>query len=490
MRALVARSLRTVLRAIEGGYRPGPYYLPITGGWLPAGAPINFWQTDQQYLGGTTRSAMVEACISAYAQTIAMCPGDHWRGNSKGGRTRVTNSALARILRYPNEYQSISDFMLNATRSLYLDGNCYALALRNNRYEIDELHLMRPRMSFPRVAMNGEIFYTLGGNDVIARRFGNVERIIVPARDVLHIRLHTDMRYPNPLVGESPVAAAMLDVGVTDAILQQQVQFYLNEARPSAVLSTDMELDKDQTQAIRDRWEEQTTGENKGKTPVLTSGFKVQPWGIGGRDAQIAEMAKLSAERIALAFRVPLQILGLGGGPSYGSAEALMAFWVASGLGFALNHIEEAIGVVFQLAGQPDEYVEFNTQALLRSALKDRIEALARGVQGGIYSPNEARNQEGLDDVKSGDEPRVQQQVVPLSAAEQIVPTGAHGTGPHPPPAPGPAAPTAAPPAPAPEGKPQPAKPKDFTDVRKRAAAINGVFVAAGRINRAAGRNG
>ena len=479
MRALVARSLRTVLRAVEGGYRPGPYVLPISGMWVPAGAPINFWQTDQYGYGGYSRSAMVEACVSAYAQTIAMCPGDHWRGNTKGGRTRITNSALARILRYPNEYQSISDFMLNATRSLYLDGNAYALALRNNRFEIDELHLMRPRMSFPRVATNGDIFYTLGGNDVIARRFGNVERIVVPARDVLHIKLHCEEAFPRPLIGQSPLVSAMAEIGVSDAILRQQMQFYANQARPSAVIQTDMELDKDQTQALRDRWEEQTTGENQGKTPVLTSGFKVQPWGIGGRDASIAEMAKLSAERIALAFRVPLQILGLGGGPSYGSHETVMAFWVASGLGFALNHIEEAIGNLFMLAGQPDEYVEFSTDALLRSALKDRIEALTRGVQGGIYAPNEARNMEGLDDVSAGDEPRVQQQVVPLSAAEKIVaPTG--GTGPHPPPAPGPGAP---PPAAGVEAKPQPqpaAKPKDFKHVNKR-SAINGVFAAAAR---------
>jgi HK97 family phage portal protein len=304
-------------------------------------------------------------------------------------------------------------------------------------------------------------------------------RITVPRRDVLHIRLHTTRRYPNPLIGESPLVAAMMDIGVSDAILMQQANFYANQARPSAVLLTDMALDKDQTQAIRDRWEDQTSGENQGKTPVLTHGFKVTPWGIGGRDAQIAEIAKLSAERIALAFRVPLQILGMSGGPSYGSAEALMQFWVASGLGFALAHIEEAFGLLFQLLGQPDEYVEFDTEALLRSAMKDRIEALTRGVQGGIYSPNEARNKEGLDNVKAGESPRVQQQVVPLEAAEHIVPDKG-ATGPHPPPAPGPASPPAAPAAPA--AKPA-AKPiKEFSDVVKRGTA--GVFAAAERAGR------
>jgi hypothetical protein len=111
-----------------------------------------------------------------------------------------------------------------------------------------------------------------------------------------------------------------------------------------------------------------------------------------------------------------------------------MQSWIASGLGFALNHIEESFGLLFRLKGQPDEYVEFDTAALLRSAMKDRIEALARGVQGGIYAPNEARHMEGLDSAKDGDEPRVQQQVVPLSQIEATPPA----------PAP-PAAPAAAP---------------------------------------------
>ena len=52
--------------------------------------------------------------------------------------------------------------------------------------------------------------------------------------------------------------------------------------------------------------------------------------------------------------------------------------------------------------------------------MKDRIESLARGVQGGIFAPNEARNPEGLDSGPFGDEPRVQQQVVPLSQIGKI----------------------------------------------------------------------
>jgi HK97 family phage portal protein len=462
-RALVARSLRTVLRAVEGAYRPGPYYLSVSGGWLPDGVPNNWWQTGITPLGDFSRTAMVEACVSAYSQTIAMCPGSHWRMNGKGGRKRITNTSLSRVLKTPNAYQSISDFLLNAVRSLYIDGNAYALALRNSRFEVTELHLMRPEMCYARVATTGDIFYTLGGNNVIDPQVGT--QYIVPERDVLHMRLHANRRFPYPLIGESPLVAAMADINVNNAIADQQAQFYANQARPSAVLLTEQPLSADQVQQLRDRWDEQTRGINQGKTPILTHGLKVDPWNVTGRDAQIAEMAKLSAEHIALVFRVPLQVLGLGG-TTFGSTEALMQFWVSTGLGFAINHVEQSFDRLFGLEGEPEEYVEFSTEALMRSAMKDRIEALTRGVQGGIYSPNEARNQEGLDDVKAGDEPRVQQQVVPLSAAEAIQPESGKGsTGPHPPPAPGPEAPPAAPPAP----KKEPAAPKkDQSDVVKR----------------------
>jgi len=160
---------------------------------------------------------------------------------------------------------------------------------------------------------------------------------------------------------------------------------------------------------------------------------------------------KISDARIALAYRIPLQMFGLGGGPM-GSTELLMQMWVSTGLGFCLNHLEEAIGTFFKLDGVPKEYLEFDTSALLRSAFKDRVEAYVRSVQGGIHAPNEARAAFDMEPVKYGDEPRVQQQVVPLSAAAGI---------------------PAAPPAPpAPSAPPQPAPQKDIADAERERRSV------------------
>ena len=46
---------------------------------------------------------------------------------------------------------------------------------------------------------------------------------------------------------------------------------------------------------------------------------------------------------------------------------------------------------------------------------RERIEGYVRGVQGGIFAPNEVRELEGYAPVEAGDEPRMQQQMMPLS---------------------------------------------------------------------------
>lgn len=417
---MIRRALGLLSRSLQGQPHLGPYNLPLTGGYIPADYPLNYWQTGRDPVRFATTTAMVEACLAAYSQTIAMCPGDHWKKMAGGGRERVAGSALARVIRSPNDYQSMSDFLLNLSRFTMHEGNGIALALRDGRGQVSELHLMDPWSSSARVAPTGEIFYALSGNPIIdARMDAGGASLLVPARDVLHVRLHTPK---HPLKGESPMVAVALDAAASGAIKQQQLQFYMNQTRPGFVLTTDKTLTPQQIVDIRTAWNEQAKGMNSGGTPILTSGLEPKTIATAARDAQLAEMLQMSREDIALAYRVPMQILGIGATP-YASTEALMQSWLASGLGFLINHIETALDRLFSLQGFPNEYVEFDTRALQRSAFKDRVEAIGMAAQHGIYAPNEARAQlEDLAPVKWGNEPMVQQQMVPLSVAANPVP--------------------------------------------------------------------
>ena len=50
-----------VTRTDEGGVRPGPWLLPVSGGWLPATAGFNWFQQGYTIESGE-RSVMIEAC--------------------------------------------------------------------------------------------------------------------------------------------------------------------------------------------------------------------------------------------------------------------------------------------------------------------------------------------------------------------------------------------------------------------------------------------
>lgn len=420
--ALVARAANALTRIFRPQTKQTGYPLSVTGGWIPSNWPINWWQCGADPLSCGS-SAIVYACIAAYAQTVAMLPGTHWQSDGKGGRTRVTTSALSRVLRKPNSYQSSSDFFLYLTECLYREGAAFGLAIRNNRFEISEIHLMDPRRCFPRVDPAGALYYTLSGNEIVDRMFagdrGYLER--VPARDVLNVRLPDPN---NPLLGMAPLEAALTEIAMSNATIQQALAFTQNQSRPSGVIETDFVTEnKDQIGQLRASWNDQTTGANAGGTPILTHGMRWKAAVSTSRDAQLAEILQISDQRIATVYRVPLELLSVMSGQStQSSTETLMGYWVASGLGFATAHIEDAFGRLFALAGQPEDYLELDMAALLRANFKDRIEGLARGVQGGIFAPNEARALEDLPAMPFGDEPRVQQQVVPLSAWSQTPP--------------------------------------------------------------------
>ncbi|WP_234838974.1 phage portal protein [Sinorhizobium meliloti] len=417
------------VKAVEGEPRDGPWLVSWPNGVLPSswGKNLNFWQMGRDPIDGQGGVAVVEACVNAYASTIAQCPGDVWRRTPDGGRERVANAA-SRVLRRPNDYQSRSDFIYGMVRDLMYAGNSFHLARRNMRHEVSELHPFDPRRSKAVVGAEESIWYELAGNDVLDGGYGSGffsdyatarHRYLVPARDTLHLKLAvTNGEY---LQGRAPHTHA------TDAIIAQRmigmrlINMFATMGKPPGVIETELNLTKDQVAELRNRINEGWQGVDSvgGGPPILTNGLKFHGVSMTAKEAELAAASKLTQDQIFMVYGVPPAILGMSDKSAFASTESLIQFWLSGGLGFMINHIETGFDAFFDLAGYPDEYVELDTRALLRPQEKDRFEALARGVQGGILSPNEARAAEDLGNVPYGYEPRVQQQVVPLSAWEK-----------------------------------------------------------------------
>ena len=202
---------------------------------------------------------------------------------------------------------------MHLVRSLLYTGNSYWIAQRNDRQEVVALHWTNPRLCRVReVRFRGSCSAKYSTRSATIRcsacRVWPAIQLVVPARDVLHIKLDTRR---NPLIGETWLSALAPELATDAAIKNAATTFSNNMSRPSGVLTTDLQIKQPDVEALRARWNEQAKGMNAGGVPILTHGLKFQPIAISNQDAQIIEQQKLTDTKIAAVFGVPIILLGI-----------------------------------------------------------------------------------------------------------------------------------------------------------------------------------
>ena len=391
----------------------------------PAHYPVDYWQRGWA-VRGNEGCATVEACVAAYAQTAAALPTQHVRVSDSGEHEVQPRSAAAIVLRKPNAYQTRSDFFLNLIRGLMSEGNGYAIGIRDERRAISEMHLVDPRAVSVLIGEDGDVFYEITQHAFL--KAVDADKLMVPARDMMHIRLFTPS---HPLVGVTPIHAAAASISANQSISAQQSAFFQNMSRPSGVLTTDQTLNAEQNRALRAVWEEQSAQLNSGRTPILSQGLKWQNLSINSQDAQLVDAFNMTVVDIARAFRVPLPLVNIMEGATFSNTENLMSFWLASGLGFLLEHLEASLNAFLGLP--PGELIDFDTNRLLRTDFAAKVNALGSAVTHGLLSPNEGRAMLGHGRVEGGKMPRLQAQLIPLDYEPDVnQPATAPGAAPEP----------------------------------------------------------
>lgn len=429
---------------LEGSWR-GPFYgLSPNGGWFDLGPGDDGYQRDLM-IGGYRNVPAVYACVMAIARAMSQCYPRHVRVTS-GRYEEITNSAAYRVLLNPNPYQTSPDFVLNMVAQALFDGESFAIATRNNRFEVAEIHPLPRGTCSPIIDdETKEVFYAVGESPLAP---GGTD-FVAPARDILHLRYHTPR---HPLIGESPIKSAALAIGINVALSRTQAAFFSNMNRPSGIISTDATLNREQLTSLRQAFEEQAKGMQAGRIPVLGGGLKFQPLSINSQDAQLVEAQRLSLEDICRVFGVPPPLVGDLSHATLNNAETLVQHFLSMSLGSYLEHTERAFDRLFGLSGGM-EYIELDTAALLRTDFAGRIDGLTKAVQGGLMTPSEARSREGLGPIKGGDAAYLQRQMVPIDKIGDLLEAEAK-------PAPAPA-PEPADDAPAAQTPPEPNKAAD-----------------------------
>jgi len=419
-------------RGAEGSQRGTFYGQGHLGNWFGLGHLEDGYQRDLTIDSFTLqRIPAVSGAKHLYRSAFSQLWPDHKHIDNNGNVTMVRTSAASRVMMVPNDYETGAAFNARLVDAWITYGEVLVLATRNNRYEVASMHIVPPGSWQWQVdEKTKEIYYLVNEHGSLLTPVDAT--VVVPSRDCVHLRWATPH---HPLIGESPLRSAGIAAGIHSALSRSQTAFFSNMNRPSGVISTDSVLTREQMATLRAAWDDQSKRMAQGGVPILASGMKWQPMSVTSSDAEVIATLKMSNDEIYRAMGVPPPLLGALENATLANTEQLVQAWLSFSLGGLLERYERAFDKLFGFNPRVDR-IEMSVDALLRSNLDGRMSALSKGIQGGVLSPNEARQREGLSPVDGGDQIFLQRQNTPLDLLSQLALAELEASTAPPPPAP------------------------------------------------------
>ncbi|MET3925944.1 phage portal protein [Devosia sp. 2618] len=378
------------------------------GGWWPIikESYIGAWQRDVEVKHESVLSFHAAfACQTLIASDIAKLRVKLVEVDANGIWTETKNPAYSPVLRKPNRFQTRIQFFENWVLSKLQRGNAYILKERDGRGVVVRLYVLDPTRVEPLVAEDGAVYYELLDDRLV----GLSERVIVPAREIIHDRFNC---FFHPLVGLSPIFANGLSAMQGLSIQNNSASFFANGSQPGGILTAPGAIDQATADRLKAHWDSNYTGKNRGKVAVLGDGLKFEAMAAKATESQMIEQLKWSAEVVCSTYHVPGYMAGVGQAPAYNNIEALNAQYYTQCLQILMESIElcldEGLGTGETLG------TEFDLDQLLKMDSATMMEVLDKS--SGKMTPNEQRKKIGLKPVAGGNSPMLQQQNFSLEA--------------------------------------------------------------------------
>jgi len=360
------------------------------------------------------RMSTVYSCVRLLSDTVSSLPVGAYvrRGRERLSYTTVYGDQPAWVAR-PNPETTRLEFYEQIVTSFKLEGNAYILTMRDDMGDVQELYVLDPvgvRIERPRV---GEplIYY------VKVRDTQGVYEERLTDKELLHI---PDFRLPGQRYGLSPIAACRTTLGAAMAADVYAASYFGNAANPGGVIEVPGELTEEQASDIGRDWNLTHTGPYRaGKIGILSGGAAFKPLTINAQDAQLLDTRRFSVEEIARIYRIPLALLGhpVAGAMSFASVEAQNLSFVQYSLRPILERIEQSLST---LLPEPDGFIRFNLDALLRGTTNERYDAYTKGLRAGFLSLNDVHACEDMAPIEAGDQYRVPLQNIDAEDAKDV----------------------------------------------------------------------
>jgi HK97 family phage portal protein len=351
--------------------------------------------------GGSFDRALTSPAVYRSVSLISGAVGSmpiQIRQKVRGERKEVSDHWIVPLLkRKPNKWQTPQQFKRQLQTHLLLRGNGFAYKVGTAKGGYSQLIPMHPDRVEVKQADDWSLQYIWTAKDGSRRTLSQSE--------VLHlVGLSVD-----GVTGVSVLKAASDTIGQSIAMRRHGRAVFENSTRIGGVLTHPKLLSDDSVRRLRESMEEYKGPENAGRSLVLEEGLSYSQMAMTMEDAQFVEASGLNRSEIYQFFGLPPHMAGdTEKATSWGTGiEAMSLGFVNYTLNDWLVCWEEVIARDL-LSAEPDMYVTFNRNSLVRGDIKTRWGAYAQARQWGIQTPNEIRALEdwepmdGLDDPFAG----------------------------------------------------------------------------------------
>lgn len=338
------------------------------------------------------RTAAVYGCVRLISGAVATMPLSLKRRVDARTRQDASDDPLWRVLCKPRRGRMTpSGFRRMMTAHILLRGNAYALIVRSLGRIIDLVPMHPDRVRVDQLD-DGTLAYTY------TRKDGR--QIVLPASEVFHL---IGMTFDG-IRGVSVISYAREAIGLALTTEKHGAKIFSNGTAIGLHLSYPTKLGPEAIENLRNSLEQFRGVENSGKNLITEEAATVNRLDMLPEDAQYIQTRQFTRGEIEMFFGVPGFMLGdTEKSTSWGTGlEQQARGFVAYTLEDYLTSWEETIGRDL-IDDDSALFARFNRAALVRGDLKTRWEAYVKGLQWGVYSPNEVRAMEDENPREGGD---------------------------------------------------------------------------------------
>ena len=339
------------------------------------------------------RHIAVFRCVELRAGTMAQLPIKAFR---KDSRERVINAPVL-----DDPHPELTRFEVWETAYTHIDlwGNAYLRKLRDGAGRIRYLwpiHPARVRVDLVNPTSNapgGKVFQ-VRDTDGYWHPYTSYEILHLPG-------FGYDGRYG---LSRIQLGARAIELGL--AAEDYAARFFGNGTNLSGILTSDQTLTQEQADVVKQRWREKHGGNSKAHDiAVLGAGTKFQPVSIPAKDAQLLESQQASIGHIATLFGLPPHAIGdVERSTSWGTGiEQQTIGMVQFTFQPMLTRVEQRLTKEVVQPTNPNVYVEYVVEGLLRGDAASRAAFYSQMRQMKAMTANEVRSRENLEPYEGGD---------------------------------------------------------------------------------------